>query len=446
VVPIAAPQARRPGVLTVIGIGPRLGDQSTSDADPYRPEREAWAVLASVHGLGPIAFAALLTRYGSALDVLADAARPGAVGRLAETPNAEIGIRPQPIDPGLAEGIVDAAQDAALIIGRLGSLDVQVVTVEEPTYPVRLAAIAMPPHVLYVRGPQASLARDRAVAVVGTRRATATGRDIAARIAKALVAAEAAVISGLAFGIDGAAHEATLRAGGTTVAVIGGGHGMLGPAAHRRLGEAIVAAGGAVVSELAPDVAPTQGTFPRRNRIISGLSDATVVVEAPTSSGALITASWALEQGRGCFLVPGPMDSLASAGSLAFLREFPEVAGVVTGIPQLIADLGFGSDLGIGRDATAAASIQGLGRTEALIASALLAGRATVDELVATTDLPIATVLAGLTLLQRRGLTAGAHGRYRPAGTLLGQQEAFWERAATERSGSVARAGHPLLP
>jgi DNA processing protein len=122
------------------------------------------------------------------------------------------------------------------------------------------------------------------------------------------VAADATVVSGLAFGIDGAAHAATLRAGGTTVAVIGGGHAALGPAAHRRLADAIVARGGSIVSELAPDVAPTQGTFPQRNRIISGLSDATVVIEAPARSGALITASWALEQGRGCFLVPGPLD------------------------------------------------------------------------------------------------------------------------------------------
>jgi DNA processing protein len=347
----------------------------------------------------------------------------------------------------VAGGIVQAAQDGARIVGRLRALDIRVITVEEPTYPVRLAAIAMPPHVLYLQGRQASLSRDRAVAVVGTRRATMTGRDIATRIAKALVAADATVVSGLAFGIDGAAHEATVRAGGSTVAVIGGGHAMLGPAAHRRLGEAIVDAGGAVVSELAPRCRSHPGHVPtaqpdhqrpqRRHGRRSRHRRAPV---------ALITASWALEQGRGCFLVPGPMDSHASAGSLAFLREFAELAGIVAGVPQLIADLGFSADVRIGRDATAAASVQGLGQTEALIARALLAGRATVDELVAATDLPIATVLAGLTLLQRKGLTSGAHGRYRPAGPLLGEQGAFWERAGKERSGSVAPAGQPLLP
>jgi DNA processing protein len=430
----------------VIGIGTRPAEIPTSEVDGYAPERDAWAVLASVHGLGPIAFAALLQRYGSAQDVLAEASRERAMRRLMETPRADIGVRKRPIDDDLARRIVEAAESAGRILARLRALDVRVITIEEPTYPARLAAIAMPPHVLYVRGPLATLSRDRSVAVVGTRRATATGRDIAARVATALVAADAAVVSGLAFGIDGAAHAATLRATGTTVAVIGGGHASLGPPAHRRLGDAIVARGGSIVSEVAPDIAPTRGTFPQRNRIISGLSDATVVVEAPAKSGALITASWALEQGRGCFLVPGPLDGRASAGCLAFLREFSPVAQLVTGIPQLIADLGYTEAAKPDLDALAGAALQELGRTEALIASALLAGRATVDELVAATDLPIATVLAALTLLQRKALVTGAHGRYRPAGTMLGSQTSFWEGASEGRRRVVARAGQPLLP
>ena len=418
----------------------------TGEVDPYAPERDAWTVLASVHGLGPIGFAALLQRYGSAQDVLVEASREGAARRLIDTPHADIGLRKRPIDEDVARRVVVAAASAGRILSRMRTLDVRVVTVEEPAYPVRLAAIAMPPHVLYVRGSFATLSRERSVAVVGTRRATATGRDIAARVAAALVAADATVVSGLAFGIDGAAHAATLRSGGTTVAVIGGGHASLGPAAHRRLGDAILVSGGSIVSELAPDVEATHGTFPQRNRIISGLSDATVVVEAPAKSGALITASWALEQGRGCFVVPGPLDGRASAGCLAFLREFSPVAQIVTGIPQLIADLGFTAVDKPSLDPLASAAVQELGRTEALIASSLLAGNATVDELVATTDLPIATVLAGLTLLQRKGLVTGAHGRYRPAGTMLGSQTSFWERASKGRRRVVARVGQPLLP
>jgi DNA processing protein len=414
----------------VLGVGSGPAERWAPEMDPYAPEREAWAVLASVHGLGPIGFSALLGCYGSALDVLATATAPGGVERLADTPALDAPIdgkhrRARPITAAVATAIAEATDRADAIMRRLRGLDVRVVTVEEAAYPVRLAAIEMPPHVLYVRGPLGSLSRDRAVAVVGTRRATAAGRATAARIATALAAAEATVVSGLAFGIDGAAHEATLRAGGTTVAVIGAGHGTLQRSGHVRLSEAILASGGAIVSELAPDVEPSQGTFPRRNRIISGLTDATVVVEAPASSGALITASWALEQGRDCYLVPGTIDSRASAGCLAFLREFPEVAHIVAGVPQLIADLGYTGERPTGRDALAAASAQDLGLTEAVVARGLIDGRATVDELVATTDLPVATVLAALTLLERRGLTSGVHGRYRPAGTLAGERTAF---------------------
>jgi len=429
-----------------LGVGRRLGDAPAAETDPYAPERDAWAVLASVHGLGPIGLAALLSCYGSAQNVLATAAEPEGVERLIATPTAEIGRRERPIHEGVALAIADAVQGADRIVRRLRELGLRVVTVEEPSYPARLAAIAMPPHVLYLHGPPAALSRTRAVAVVGTRLATGAGRSTAARIAAALVAADATVVSGLAFGIDGAAHEATVRAGGTTVAVIGGGHASVGPAAHTRLADAIVASGGAVISELAPDIRPSTGTFPRRNRIISGLTDATVVVEAPASSGALITASWALEQGRGCFLVPGPIDSRTAAGCLAFLREFAEVTHIVAGVPQLIADLGYSGAVSADLDALAAAASQDLGRTEAVVARGLVDGHATVDELVATTDLPVATVLAALTLLERRGLTSGAHGRYRPAGTLVGEQTAFWAGASKGRGAAVARAGHTMLP
>ncbi|MGK2850751.1 MAG: DNA-processing protein DprA [Candidatus Limnocylindrales bacterium] len=393
-------------------------------------ERDAWAVLAAIDGLGPVGFAALLARYGSALTILAESARPGAADRLAGTQGIERDGRRWvrfPIDPGLAVAIVEGVQRGPVVLGRLRETGVAVVTMEEPSFPACLADIPFPPHVLFLTGAVGALSRPRAVAVVGTRRATMSGRTTAARIARALVTADATVISGLAYGIDGAAHEATIRAGGHTVAVIGGGHAWLGPRPHTRLADAILAAGGAVVSEYAPDVQPTQGTFPRRNRIISGLSSATVIVEAPARSGALITASWAMEQGRSCFVVPGPMDAQGSEGGLALLREFPDVVRVVAGIPQLIADLGFAGSaapVAAGRRApsedVASAALDHLGAAERSVATQLLAGHRTVDEVVAMTDLTVATVLATLALLERRGLAAGRHGRYRPDGDLLG--------------------------
>ncbi len=290
----------------------------------------------------------------------------------------------------------------------------------------RLARVQLPPSVLFVRGDVGALRRERAVAVVGTRRPSGHGRAVAGRIARGLVGVDAAVVSGLAYGIDGAAHEATVRAGGTTIAVIGGGHAHRGPRAHDQLADAIVARGGAVVSEYAPDVEPTVGTFPRRNRIISGLSDATVVVEAPARSGALITASWAMEQGRAVFVVPGPLDAPASEGCLALLREFGAEVQVVAGVPHLLADLGYGSaprpGRGQGAPATAVAAVAtaGLGAVEQTVARAILEDARTVDAIVATTDLPVATVLATLTLLEARGLVAGRHGRYHADGDLLG--------------------------
>jgi DNA processing protein len=379
--------------------------------------------------LGPVAFGILLARYGSGRAILREAAAPGGPARIAagagELWTDGDGSPGPDVARGVADGIAVAAQDAGATVARIHELGLRVVTMEDPEYPARLGAIEMPPHVLYVLGDPAAMNARAAIAIVGTRRPTDAGRAIAARIAANLVAVGASVISGLAVGIDGAAHAATVHAGGTTVAVIGSGHAAIHPWAHRRLAASIVAAGGAIVSELGPDVVPSRGTFPRRNRIISGLADATVVVEAPARSGALITASWALDQGRDCYLVPGAIDAHASAGCLAFLREFPHQTRIVAGIPQLIDDLGLADHLAApGVTTDAAATLADVGAAAGRLGRELLAGRATVDELVAATGWPVASVLAGLTLLERRGLAIGVHGRFRPAGGLAAADRA----------------------
>ena len=398
--------------------GPRLGIARPATA---LAEREAWAVLASVDGLGPVGFARLLGRFGSGRRILEAALEPGGPERLVEAVAATLdGTNPRSeLSPEVARSIADAAADAPRIVTRIAELGLRVITIDDPAYPRRLGAIEFPPHALFVLGDAAALEPDHATAVVGTRRATGDGRSLAARVAGALSAAGSTVISGLAVGIDGAAHAATLDAGGVTVAVLGGGHARLYPRAHRRLADEIVASGGAVVSEISPDVAPTRWSFPRRNRVLSGLADATVVIEAPARSGALVTASWACEQGRGCYLVPGRIDDPAYAGNLAFLREFSGPARLMTGIPQLLEDLGL-AHKPVGRRATAlaGATITELGGVAGQVGEALVAGNQTVDALVAVTDLPVATVLATLTILERQGLAFGAYGRYRPAGPL----------------------------
>jgi DNA processing protein len=399
-------------------------------------ERWAWAVLAAVDGLGPVGFGALLARYGSGAAILREAAAPGGVGRLASTPVGDDvdGATRRAFSAAVATAIAIAAEEAAPTIERIEGLGLTVVTTADAAYPSRLAAIDLPPPVLFVLGDPLALEAEASVALVGTRRATDAGRSITARLAATLASAGCSVISGLATGIDGAAHSATVHAGGTTVAVIGSGHAALFPRIHKGLAASIVSAGGAIVSELAPDIRATRGTFPRRNRVISGLADATVVIEAPARSGALITASWALEQGRECFLVPGSIDAPASAGCLGFLREFAGSARIVAGIPQLIEDLGLASRLtSPGVAVAAAASLVEVGAAAGRIGRELVHGRATVDELVSVTGWPVASVLAALTVLERHGLAVGIHGRFRPAGALAAADPATLARSARPR-------------
>ena len=384
-------------------------------------EREALIVLTTVEGLGPATLARLIAHLGSARDVIDMAALPGAATAL-QSANVDPDGTLHAMQDVVARRIVDVVAQAPAILAGLQASDVEILTVEDPDYPPRLRTIDLPPHVLFVRGDVAALHARHAVAVVGTRRPSEAGRLTATRLGAGLAATGAVVVSGLAVGIDGAAHAAVVEEGAVTVAVLGGGHDRLFPTAHRRLAAAIVAAGGAIVSEFPPRTEPVPGLFPRRNRIISGLSDATVVVEAGARSGALITAGWALEQGRECFFVPGGIDSVTSAGCLAFLREFAGQARIVAGIPQLIEDLQLvdPSDPAVivPVSRSVASVLVGLETGPRRIAAELLQGRTTADELCAATGFPIAGVLAALTLLESRELVAGVYGRYRPIGHL----------------------------
>jgi DNA processing protein len=261
------------------------------------------------------------------------------------------------------------------------------------------------------------------VAVVGTRRPTPAGRLLATRVVHRLVECGATIVSGLAVGIDGAAHAATLEAGGQTVAVIGGGHRHPGVRAHERLRTEIIAAGGAIISELYPDAKPRHGTFPRRNRIIAALGDATIVIEAPRRSGALITASRALGLGRPVFVAPGRIGDWATAGALALLREPP--ARALVGLDELVEDLGyFAIERGSPGDVPPAhadhlaPALAILGETERTVAARLVAGPAGLDSLVADTGLAPAVVSSAVTMLLIRGWVAPAGPAYVVAGPL----------------------------
>ncbi len=400
---------------------------SPDSQEPSEPE--GWAILLSAEGLGPAGFAALLAAFGSGRGVLDAAGRSGAAGRLARIIAEVEGRAPFAQDIGRAIVATAAARAEHLAVLRASGLSI--VTLDDPAYPARLRAIELPPPVLLVRGSTASLGAARAVAIVGTRRPTERGRLLAARIAGAVSRAGAAVISGLAVGIDGAGHAAAVAEGGPTVAVLGSGHERLFPRAHATLAASIVAADGAVISEFWLRMPPSRHTFPRRNRLISALADATIVVEAGIRSGALITAKCALEQGRDLFIVPGGLDEPRSAGCLAWLREFPGEARVVASIPSLIEDLGLFAEEATAANGTAgtdrngrrrrpslAAELIEVGPTAGAVGRALVAGDGSLDELVDSTGLEPATVLGAITLLELRGLATSTYGRYRAAGRL----------------------------
>jgi len=462
----AAPRA---GGLTMIGVGhegptgpdggatdewvqaPRPGVRDAARAAPAaRPatklsDIDALAVIVSVDGVGPITLERLLTVFGGAGGILAAARRRRGADDLRAASRDPAGIG-NAMAASAAEALAVAARRPDVVLESMRRAGVSGLALDDPRYPDRLRRIELPPRVLFVRGAISSLQAASVVAVVGTRRPTDGGRRTAARIGAALTRADAIVVSGLAVGIDGAAHAAVVAEGGRTVAVIGSGHGQLFPRSHDRLADAIVEGGGAVISEHPPSTLPTRGTFPRRNRIISGLADAVVVVEAPARSGALLTAAWALEQGRECFLVPGAIDSPQSAGCLAWLRDYAGAARIVAGLPQLLEDLGLAASAAFPvprpgrsmippsrpvRGPSAAARRVELSPREDAIARWLISGAATADELVALTKMPIAAVLAGLTALETAGLAVGAYGRYRPAGGLAGAEVATGGDGAT---------------
>ena len=209
-------------------------------------------------------------------------------------------------------------------------------TIYDEDYPLLLKEIYDPPVVLYYKG-EITPQDQSAIAVVGTRRMTSYGKAVTEQFTKDLVARGLTIVSGLARGVDSEAHWTALRAGGRTIAVLGGGLNKIYPPENRNLAEEIVKGHGALVSEFPPNSLPLPGNFPARNRIISGLSLAVLVTEAAEDSGSLITARLALEQGREVFAVPGPITSSLSKGPIDLIKAG---ARPVTNADEILEDLG----------------------------------------------------------------------------------------------------------
>jgi DNA processing protein len=291
-------------------------------ADAPSPELRHHLALALVPGLGPKLTRAVIDHFGSPAAVL-----KATIGQLESVPliGSKLARKFHAAFPTLS--VEEEWQ-------RLQRFAVNVEVWGEPGYPARLTTIDDAPYLLYSRG-SLTPADARAVALVGSRQCTPYGRRMAERLAAGLVHAGYTVVSGLARGIDGFAHKAALDAGGRTVAVLAGGLSAIYPPEHAALADAI-AANGALLTETPMTVAPQPGMFPARNRIISALSQAIVVVEANARSGALITATHAAEQGREVFVIPGNVDSPASAGCLELIRKG---ARLIRSVEDILEDL-----------------------------------------------------------------------------------------------------------
>ncbi len=273
----------------------------------WSPEARDALALRLIPGIGQHLYSALLTRFGTV-----QAIRDASPEQLCEVPYLGAKVAQQ-VKKSLASADVDEE------IRLLNDYRVGLVRLGSSAYPTALAEVELPPEMLFVRGDFRPDDR-KLIAIVGSRQCTSYGKRIAEKLAFDLAHAGWTIVSGLARGIDACAHQGALNAGGRTIAVLAGGLKKIYPPEHAHLAEQ-VSAQGALVTESPMRMEPMRELFPARNRIISGMSRAVILVEAAEKSGALITARHAGEQGREVFAVPGPVDSPASAGVHELIRK-----------------------------------------------------------------------------------------------------------------------------
>jgi DNA processing protein len=369
--------ASNPAELTIVP-GPSTAPVADAPLDVMNDEVVARIRWTLHKGLGPVTLRQLIDRFGSARAALAVKGDrlPAKVKRARDA-----GETTRPLEEVLAA----ARRSGALATGY-----------ELPGFPRRLTHLHHPPPLLFLRG-DPSLLDAPAVAVVGSRKATEYGRGMARSIGEGLARAGVAVVSGMALGIDGAAHRGALAAGGATTAVLGSGPDRAHPPSHRRLFEDILERG-LVVSEFLPGEEPLPHHFPRRNRLIAALSKAVVVVEAARRSGALITVEHALEIGRDVLAVPGTVGRPQSEGVHALIRDG---AGLVTSAHDILLETGFAGAFPEGRSRDRMPS--GLDARQRALWDALEAEPGHIDTLARRARLEVATAAAILSVMEVHG-------------------------------------------
>ena len=349
----------------------------------------ATLALSLVPGVGPQRLRLIVATFGSAQAALA-------------APQSQL-LALDGIGRAAATAIKQArVEDGTRVLAQLASLGAKVLVSGQAEFPAQLEEIRDPPPVLYVWGDVALLART-SVAFVGSRDHTTYGAE-AARILATAVAPRAVVVSGMARGIDAIAHAAALDASGSSIGVLGNGFGVIYPAANRALYDRMVAQG-CLITEHPPGERPHAGSFPRRNRLISGLSRAVVVIEADARSGALVTANEGLEQGRPILAVPGPITSRTSVGCNRLIQQGAKPALCAADIFEEIGMTGGLRELGVALS-TPAPRVPPIDLTglQLTLWSRMTTEPQHVDALVAATQTGAANVLGALTELELRGL------------------------------------------
>jgi DNA processing protein len=349
-----------------------------------------WIGFNLVKGIGAVRFKALLDFFGD----------PAVAWHAPADALAAAGLSPKIIE-NLNQ--VRAGVNLEKVWERMQAQGITCLTWEDEHYPHHLKDIDQPPPVIYVRG-ELIPEDDWAVAVVGTRKNTSYGRQVTEEIASFLAQNGVTVVSGLARGIDAIAHQAALKAGGRSIAVLGSGVDYIYPPENRRLAEEMTAHG-ALISDYAPGTSPDGGNFPPRNRIISGLSMAVVVVEAGITSGALITATFAVEQGRDVFAVPGSILAQQSKGTNRLIRD---------GAQPLLEAEEILEALNLTQITEHRAARQTLPTdpTEKQIFGVLGSEPVHVDEVRLQTNLPIEQVSATLAMMELKGLVRQVGGMH----------------------------------
>jgi len=351
-------------------------------------EVEYWVGLSLVPGIGGNRLKSLISRFKSARAVL-EASRSdlNALGILDDKTVARLS----------GSRHIELGQKQVDLLRKVGG---QVVTFLDQDYPRNLKDLDEAPPLLYVRG---SLKEEDslAIAIVGSRRATAYGRATAERLSFELASRGVTIISGFATGVDSAAHRGALRAGGRTLAVLGCGLDINYPAGNRGLREKIVSSG-ALVTEFPLGTQPLAGNFPKRNRIVSGLSLGLVVVEAAVKSGTLSTVKWAADQGREVFAVPGDINRKTSSGTNRLIREGAKLTTCADDVLE---------EIGISKRPSIQAAKESVSDDEKEVMERLEYGPVHVDEIAEDLKMPVNETLAILLSLELKGIVRQTPGK-----------------------------------